>query len=285
MHQEIINLFDEYTHKPLKREVFIKRLVLLTGSMAAAMDALSKLEVKYEHAETVPENDEDIVVEDIEYASGDEKVKAYQARPKKEGKTGAVIVIHENRGLNAHIKDVTRRVAKAGYLALGVDALSPFGGTPEDEDEGRRLISELNAEDNLRRYLDAVSFLKNHPYCNGNVGCVGFCWGGGMANQIAANAPDLKVAVAYYGRQADIKDVPKIKAKLILHYGEHDERINAGITAYEKVLKENGVDYKLYIYPGTQHAFHNDTAPTRYDAEAAKLSWERTLKAFKEKLG
>src|SRR5690606_36165605 len=161
------------------------------------------------------EDDQNIETTDISYPSGNEKVKAYLAHPVTKNKTGAAIVIHENRGLNAHIKDVTRRVAKAGYLALGVDALSPFGGTPEDEDEGRRLISELNAEDNLRRYLDAVSFLKNHPYCNGNVGCVGFCWGGGMANQIAANAPDLEVAVAYYGRQADIKDVPRSEERRV----------------------------------------------------------------------
>jgi len=285
MNQQIINLFDEYTHKPLKREVFIKRLVMLTGSMAAAMEALSKLEVKYANAITISEDDQNIETTDISYPSGNEKVKAYLAHPVTKNKTGAVIVIHENRGLNAHIKDVTRRVAKAGYLALGVDALSPFGGTPEDEDEGRRLISELNMEENLTRYLNAVKFLKNHELSNGNIACIGFCWGGAMANQLAVHSPELKLAVAYYGRQAAVEDVPKIKAKLLLHYGEHDERINSGIPAYEKALKDHGIDYELYIYPGAQHAFNNDTAPTRYNAEAAKLSWDRTLKALKEKIG
>lgn len=284
MDQNIINLFDEYTHKPLNRQVFIQRLVALTGSMAAAMEVLGRLEVNYSKAVQVAEDDEDIETASITYPSGNEQVKAYMAWPSKAGKYGAVIVIHENRGLNPHIKDVTRRVAKEGYLALGVDALSPFGGTPEDEDEGRRLIGQLDRQETLTRYLNAIKFLQSHRLSNGKTGCIGFCWGGEMANRLAVNAPDLKVAVSYYGRQAPVEEVPTIKAKLVLHYGEHDERINAGIATYEKALKENGIDYELYIYKGAQHAFNNDTAPTRYHAEAAKTSWERTLKAFSEKL-
>lgn len=284
MNQQIINLFDEYTHKPLKREDFIKRLVLLTGSMTAAMTALSQLEVKYDNAVTISPQDDRITTEYITYPGDGSTMKGYFAKPKKEGKYGAVVVIHENRGLNPHIEDVTRRVALAGYLALGVDALSPLGGTPKDEEQARGLFGQLDAKKNLNNFIKAFDYLKERKDCNGKTGCVGFCWGGALANQLAVNVPDLKAAVAFYGRQPDAADVPKIKAAVQLHYGGLDERVNAGIPAYEDALKKAGVTYELYIYEGANHAFHNDTAPTRYNEAAAKLAWERTLKLFGDRL-
>lgn len=284
MDQQIINLFDEYTHKPLKRQEFINRLIKLTGSTAAAMAVLPMLEVNYAHAATVAENDEDIKTETASYDGDGITMKGYVAAPAKQGKYGGVIVIHENRGLNEHIKDVTRRLAKAGYLAMAPDALSGDGGTPADEDQARELIGKLDAGKNLTNYLKSIAYLKTRPESNGKIGCVGFCWGGAMANQLAVNAPDLAAAVAYYGRQPDAADVSKIKARVQLHYGGLDERINAGIPAYEDALKKAGVRYELYVYPGAQHAFNNDTAPTRYNPEAAKQAWERTLKLFGESL-
>lgn len=285
MNQQIINLFDEYTHKPLKRHDFIKRLVLLTGSMTAAMSALAQLEVKYDNAVTVSPQDDRITTEYITYP-GEEgtTMKGYFAKPRQDGKYGAVVVVHENRGLNPHIEDVTRRVALAGYLALGVDALSPLGGTPKEEEQARGLFAQLDAKKNLNNFIKAFDYLKGRKDCNGKTGCVGFCWGGALANQLAVNVPDLKAAVAFYGRQPDAADVPKIKAAVQLHYGGLDERINAGIPAYEEALKKAGTTYEVYIYEGANHAFNNDTAPTRYNEAAAKLAWERTLKLFAAKL-
>ncbi|MBA4852463.1 dienelactone hydrolase family protein [Emticicia sp. BO119] len=285
MNQEIINLFDEYTHKPLSRDEFMKRLARLTGSTAAALAVLPLLEVNYAYAATVNEDDDDLMIESITYAGDDTTMRGYLVKPKKTaGKLGSVIVIHENRGLNPHIKDVARRVAKAGYLALAIDALSPFGGTPTNEDEARGLFAKLDAQKNVNNFLKGLDYVRARPESNGKTGCVGFCWGGGLANQLAVNSPELNAAVAYYGRQADVADVPKIKAKLQLHYGGLDERVNAGIPAYETALKAAGTRYELYVYEGANHAFNNDTAPTRYSPEAAKLAWERTLRLFKETL-
>jgi carboxymethylenebutenolidase len=282
MNQDIINLFDEYTHAPLKRDEFIRRLTKLTGSLTAAMAVLPMLEINYAHAQTVPAQDDRITTEHITYAGDDCTVKGYLAKPKQPGKYGSVLVIHENRGLNPHIEDVTRRVAVAGYLALAPDALSPFGGTPANEDDARNLFSKLDEKKNLNNFIKGLEYLKSRDESNGKTGCVGFCWGGGIANQLAVHVPDLKAAVAYYGRQPDAADVPKIKAAVQLHYGGLDERIDAGIPAYEEALKKAGVKYELYVYEGAQHAFNNDTAPTRYNAAAAKLAWERTLKFFSE---
>lgn len=284
MDQQIINLFDEYTHRPLKRQDFINRLVKLTGSMTAALAVLPLLEVNYAHAALVPERDEDIITEDVTYAGDNTLMKAYVARPKKAGKYGAVLVIHENRGLNPHIKDVTRRIAKAGFIGVAPDALSVSGGTPANEDEARELIGKLDAARNLNNFLNGLDYAAKRAESNGNTGCVGFCWGGAMANQLAVHSPTLKAAASYYGRQPAKEDVPKIKAKMQLHYGELDERINTGIPEYEAALKAAGIPYELYIYEGAQHAFHNDTAPTRYNESAAKQAWERTIKLFKETL-
>ena len=285
MDQRIINLFDEYTHKPLTRDNFLKRLAKLAGGTSAALALLPLLEVNYANAATVAENDDDIITEDIKYDGDGSTMGGYLARPKKAGKYGSVLVIHENRGLNPHTKDIARRIAKAGYIALAADALAPFGGTPENEDEARAAFAKIDTQKNLNNFLKGLDYLKARPDSNGKTGCVGFCWGGALANQLAVNSPTLKVAVAYYGRQPEAADVPKIKSFVQLHYGGLDERINAGIPAYEAALKAAGVKYELYVYEGAQHAFLNDTAPTRYNAEAAKLAWERTIKIFKEKIG
>ncbi len=277
MDQQIINLYDEYTHKPLPREVFLKRLAVLAGSTAAAMTILPMLENNYAVAATVPEQDIELHTEDITYPAGDVTMKAYLAKPKKEGKYGAVIIIHENRGLNDHIRDVARRAAKAGYIAIAPDALSAAGGTPTDQDQARQLFSQIDAKQNLINFSKGFDYLKGRKDCNGFTGCVGFCWGGALVNQLAVNVPDLNAAVAFYGRQADVADVPKIKAALQLHYAGLDERINAGIPAYEEALKKNNVKYELYLYEGVNHAFHNDTSGARYNEAAAKLAWKRTL--------
>ena len=280
MNQDIIKLYDEYTHKPLSRSEFIKKLAQLTGSMTAAMSMLPLLEVNYTNALTVTEND--LFTERVEYDGAEGKMKAYVARPVKEGKYPAVLVIHENRGLNPHIEDVTRRAAQDGYLAIAPDALSPLGGTPENADQARDMFAKLDATKNITNFVKGVDYAAARADSTGKVGCVGFCWGGAMANNLAVNAPNLKAAVAFYGRQAAAADVPKIQAALQLHYGGLDERVNAGIPAYEIALKEAGKTYELHMYDNVNHAFHNDTAPTRYDATAAKLAWSRTL-AFWEK--
>lgn len=277
MDQQIINLYDEYTHKPLPREVFLKRLAVLAGSTAAAMTILPMLENNYAVAATVPEQDIELHTEDITYPAGDVTMKAYLAKPKKEGKYGAVIIIHENRGLNDHIRDVARRAAKAGYIAIAPDALSAAGGTPTDQDQARQLFSQIDAKQNHINFSKGFDYLKSRKDCNGFTGCVGFCWGGALVNQLAVHVPDLNAAVAFYGRQADVADVPKIKAALQLHYAGLDERINAGIPAYEEALKKNNVKYELYLYEGVNHAFHNDTSGARYNEAAAKLAWKRTL--------
>ncbi|MBE7175096.1 MAG: dienelactone hydrolase family protein [Mucilaginibacter polytrichastri] len=281
MDQKIINLYDEYTHKPLTRQEFIRRLSLLTGSTALAMGLIPMLESNYAKAETVSEQDGDLIIEDVKWPGDGAEMKGYLARPKKEGKKGSVLVIHENRGLNAHIKDVARRVAKAGYIALAADALAPFGGTPENEDVARAQFANIDPAKNLNNFLKALDYLRKRPDSNGKTACVGFCWGGALANQLAVHDPKLQAAVAYYGRQPEAADVPKIKAKLMLHYGGLDERVNAGIPDYEKALKTAGVSYQLFVYEGANHAFNNDTAPARYDEKAAKLAWERTLGLFK----
>ena len=285
MDQRIINLFDEYTHAPLSRKEFIERLVKLAGGTALALTALAALEPGYAQAATIaPEND-DLEAEEVSWIGDGAAMRGYLVHPKGHQKRGAVVVIHENRGLTPHIKDVTRRVAQAGYLALGVDALSPLGGTPADEDKGRELIGQLDPGKNLNNYLKALAYLRARPDCNGRTACVGFCWGGGLANQLAVHDPKLLATVAYYGQQPKAEDVPQIKAAVMLHYGGLDQRINAGIPAYEAALKAAGTPYELYVYEGVNHAFNNDTSPARYNAEAAQLAWGRTLRLFKEKLG
>ncbi|HEV8700696.1 MAG TPA: dienelactone hydrolase family protein [Candidatus Polarisedimenticolia bacterium] len=284
MNQAIIDLYDEYTHAPLDRRVFLTRLARLTGSMTAALAILPALEADRALAAIVPPDDPRLESGRITYAGSGGKVAAYTARPRKGGKTAAVIVIHENRGLNAHIEDVARRVAIEGFLALAPDLLSPLGGTPADEDAARELIGKLDPDVTILNLKAAVAFLAKHPKTTGKVGAVGFCWGGGMAGELAVQSPDLRAAVVYYGRQPRTADVPRITAPLLLHYAGLDTRINEGVPAFEEALKQAGKKYTLYLYPDVQHAFHNDTSEARYDKEAARLSWSRTVAFFKEHL-
>jgi carboxymethylenebutenolidase len=261
MDQRIINLFDEYTHRPLSRKEFLDRLLVLAGNVALATTALAALEPGYAQAATVAPLAENLTEETVTWPGDGATVSGYLVYAKGKKKRGAVVVIHENRGLTPHIKDVTRRVAQAGYLALGVDALSVAGGTPADEDKGRELIGQLDPAKNLNNYLAALTYLRARPECNGRTGCVGFCWGGGLANQLAVHDPQLNAAVAYYGQQPKAEDVPQIKANVMLHYGGLDQRINAGIPAYEAALKAAHTPYELFVYEGVNHAFNNDTSP------------------------
>lgn len=280
MDQKIIDLYDEYTHAPLTRGEFINRLILLTGSLTAAMSILPSIEVNAANMKITP--DDDLFTERISYPGLPGKMDAYIARPKEEKKYPAIIVIHENRGLNAHIEDVARRAAKEGFLAIAPNALSAIGVAAANEDEARQKFQELKAENNLQNFINAYDYLSTHKDYNGNAGCVGFCWGGGMANNLAVKLPGLKAAVAFYGRQPAAEEAANIKAALQLHYAGLDDRVNAGIAAYEEALKKNNIRYELYMYDGVNHAFHNDTAPTRYNEAAAKLAWQRTIEFFKK---
>jgi carboxymethylenebutenolidase len=278
MDQRIINLYDEYTHAPLSRNEFIRRLALLTGGLAAALTILPLIEVNASAANITTQDD--LFTERVSFAGVPGDMQAYIARPKEEKKYPAIIIIHENRGLNAHIEDVARRAAKEGFLAIAPNALAAIGANPANEDEARTKFQELKAENNLQNFINAYNYLSTRKDCNGNAGCVGFCWGGAMSNSLAVKLPSLKAAVAFYGRQPVAEEVSQIKAAIQLHYGSLDERVNAGIPAYEEALKKNNITYELYLYEGANHAFHNDTAPTRYNEEAAKLAWKRTVEFF-----
>lgn len=241
----------------------------MAGGTAAAMALLPLLEVNMAHAAMTPQ--EDLFTERISYAGVNGDMQAYVARPKEDKKYPVVVVIHENRGLNAHIEDVARRAAKAGFLAIAPNALSSLGGTPENADEARSKFQQLKPEDNLQNFIKVFDYLGTRKDANGHYGCVGFCWGGAMSNNLAVNVPSLKAAVAFYGRQPAAEDVAKIKAAVQLHYGSMDEGVNKGIAAYEEALKTNKINYELYMYEGAQHAFHNDTAPR--DTMKPRLSW------------
>jgi carboxymethylenebutenolidase len=284
MDQKIIGLYNDYSHGLLDRREFLKKLSILAGGAAAAHALLPILENSYAKAEVVPKDDPRLQTDNITYPGATGDVRAHFARPKGDEKLPGVVVIHENRGLNPHIEDVTRRFALEGFLAIGPDALSPLGGTPKDPDKARELIGKLDSQSTIQNYLAAVRYLKTHPASTGKVGVIGFCWGGGMANQVAVNSPDLSAAVPYYGRQPAAEDVSKIKASLLLHYAGDDERINKGIPAFEAALKKASVDYKIYMYEGAKHAFNNDTNAARYNKEAAQLAWQRTIAFLKEKL-
>ncbi len=284
MDPKIIDLHDDYLHGLLDRRTFMKKLTVFAGSVAAANTLLGLLKNDYAHAEMVARDDARLQSEVLEYPGAAGKIRAAFARPKGASKLPGVVVIHENRGLNPHIEDVNRRVALEGFLALAPDALSPLGGTPADSDQARDMIGTLDKQATLENYLAAVQFLRTHPMSTGKVGVIGFCWGGGMANQLAVNDPQLSAAVPYYGRQAAAEDVPRIKASLLLHYAGLDERINKGIPAFEAALKAAGTDYKMYVYEGAQHAFNNDTNAARYNKDAAQLAWKRTTSFLTEKL-
>ncbi len=235
-------------------------------------------------AQITKPDDPGLITETIHYAGASGPMIAYLARPAGKMKHPAVIVIHENKGLQPHIKDVARRFALEGFVALAPDALSPLGGTPEKPEDATPMFQKLDNEATIQDFTAAVKYLKTNPLTTGKVGCTGFCWGGGMTNQVAVHAPDLDAAVPYYGMQPKTEDVPKIKAPLLLHYASNDERINKGIPEFEAALKANKKEYHLYMYEGTQHAFNNDTNPERYNKAAAELAWKRTIAFFKEKL-
>ncbi|OAP41582.1 carboxymethylenebutenolidase [Sinorhizobium glycinis] len=283
--QAMIDAYDEYTHLTLDRRRFMERLTTLAGSAAAAAAIAPMLAADSAKAEMVGATDERIKGEDITYPGADGEMKGYLVRPANaSGKIPAIIVIHENRGLNPHIRDVARRVALEGFVALAPDFLSPGGGTPRDEDKAREMISALDAGETDSNAVATVAFLMDHAESTGDVGAIGFCWGGGMVNRLAVNSPDLKAGVAYYGSQPKAEDVPKIKAAMLLHYAGLDERINAGIEAYRKALTENGKDATIHVYDGVNHAFNNDTSAARYDKAAADLAWGRTIEFLKTKL-
>ncbi|WP_134496776.1 dienelactone hydrolase family protein [Microvirga pakistanensis] len=284
MDQRIIDLYDDFTHGGMSRRSFLDKLAALAGSTAAASALLPILQNNYAMAQIVQENDPRITAETVDIP-GAQGLKGYLVKPKDAaGKLPTVIVIHENRGLNPHIKDVTRRMATEGFVALGLDYLSPMGGTPADEDRGREMIGQLRQADVIAYGKAAVAYLKGRPDGNGKVGAIGFCWGGGAVNNLAVNEPDLGAGVAYYGGQPKAEDVPKIQAALMLHYGGLDERINAGIAAYEAALKQAGKTYEIHVYEGANHAFNNDTNAARYDKDAAALAWSRTVGFLKKNL-
>jgi carboxymethylenebutenolidase len=286
MSKEINDLYREYRNGKIERREFIRKLAMITGGTAAAMGTMALLDSNHAYASALSLDEEDVHSEFITYPGATGEVRALLSRPKGDRKLPAVIVIHENRGLQPHIQDVNKRMAREGFVSIAPDALSPLGGTPEnDPDAARTKIGQLDGEKTTADFVAAVKYLKTHPLTTGSVGCTGFCWGGGVTNQVAVHSPDLKAAVPYYGRQPDPGDVPKIKAAVMAHYAGEDERINAGIETFEKALKESGIDYQIFIYEGARHAFNNDANPERYHEEAARLAWKRTVSFFREKLG
>ena len=285
MDQRIIDLYDSFTHGLINRRDFMDRLTAVAGSTAAALALLPLLQNDYARAATVPVDDARLATETVSYDADGVKIGGYLARLKSKGKRPAIIVIHENRGLNPHIQDIARRLALEGFLTLAVDLLSPQGGTPGDEDKARDMFAALKLDETAQQTAAAVSFLARHPESTGNVGTVGFCWGGGMVNRVAVLSPELKAAVAYYGAQPPAAQVASIQAPLLLHYAGLDQRINAGIPTYEAALKAANKRYTIHIYPDVNHAFNNDTAGDRYNKAAADLAWGRTIAFFTENLG
>lgn len=284
MDRRIVALYDEYTHAPLPRRVFLERLVALTGSVAAASALLPLLDNNYAQAAIVAADDPRIDTSMIAYPGKSGAVKAYLARPKGSDKRPGILVIHENRGLQPYIEDVARRVAVAGYVALAPDLLTALGGADPDEDKARAQYAKLKPEDALADLHSAIVHLKARPDATGKIGVVGFCAGGTYTKLLAATDPDITATVVFYGA-APPPDVAKnTKSKVLAHYAENDDRVNSAQPGYEAALKEAGVSYTAYKYPGTQHAFHNDTAGARYNKEAAELAWSRTLAFFKETL-
>ncbi len=284
MNQTIIDLYDQYTHGGMSRRFFLDRLAQMAGGSAAAMAMMPLLKNDYAQAPLVAADDKSLTISHVEYDAGGTKVSGYMATLKGAQKRPAVIVIHENRGLNPHIQDVARRLATEGFLALAPDLLSPLGGTPANEDEAIKLIGSLKAPEVVACLVATVKYLAGHAESTGKVGVVGFCWGGGMVNQLAAAGTTLKAGVAYYGMQIPAAEVPKITAPLLLHYAGLDQRINAGIEAFEAALKANHKTYEKYMYEGANHAFNNNTNAARYDKAAADLAWGRTIAFLKKHL-
>ena len=283
--QEMIDLYDQYTHVTLDRRGFMEKLTRLAGSAAAAAAIAPLIAPSMAAASVVADDDPRVTASSVAFAGASGQVAGYLVRPAKaSGKLPAVVVIHENRGLNDHIKDIARRLAVENFMALAPDLLSVAGGTPADENAAAQLIGKLDATRTVGDLVAAAAYVRARADSTGRVGAVGFCWGGGMTNQLAVHDPLLAAAVAYYGPQPGAADAAKIKARLMLHYAGLDQRIDAGIPAYEAALKAAGVDYQLFMYEGANHAFNDDTAGPRYNEAAAKLAWSRTLALFKETL-
>ncbi len=285
MDQRIIRLYDEYTHAPLERRVFLKRLSELAGGTAAAAALLPLLENNYAKAAIVAPDDARLETGYVTYKGATGDLRAYVAKQKNgPAKRPAIVIIHENRGLHPHIEDVVRRTALEGFTAFGPDLLSPQGGTPADEDAARDLFSKIDRGVAVQNLLATVAYVRARPDVTDKIGCIGFCWGGGMGNLLVVNSPDLVAAVQYYGQVPNPADVPKIRARLLLHYAGLDERINAGIPGYEAALKGANVAYTMYMYEGVNHAFNNDVGGARYDKPAAELAWNRSITFLKENL-
>ena len=284
--QEVYDLFDEYVHGDVDRRGFLERVArFAVGGMTAAM-ILDALSPRFAEAQQIAGDDKRLKTSNVPFDSpkGYGKVRAYLARPAGGAKKlPAVLVVHENRGLNPHIEDIARRIALAGYVALAPDALTSQGGYPGDEDKARELFGKLDRAKLNEDFVAAFHFLKKRPDTTGKVGVVGFCYGGGIAGMLAVREPTLNAAVAFYGSQPTAEETAKIKAPLLVHYAEHDDRINAGAAAFEAALTANKVKHQVFTYPGTQHGFNNDTTP-RYDKAAAALAWKRTMEFFAKNL-
>ena len=284
--QELLNLFDLYVHGDIDRRGFLERAAKFAVGGMTAVGLLDALSPRFAEGQQVAKDDKRLRTEWVDYESpqGTGKVRAYLARPESAtGKLPGILVVHENRGLNPHIEDITRRLALDNFVALAPDALTPLGGYPGDEDKAREAFAKLDQAKTREDIVAGAGVLKARPECTGKIGVVGFCWGGTMANMLATRLPDLAAAVPFYGGQPAAADAARIKAPLLIHYADNDDRINSGWPAYEAALKASGVTYTMYRYPGTQHGFNNDTTP-RYDRAAAALAWQRTVEFFDKNL-
>ena len=284
--QELLDLFHEYQHGDIDRRTFLDRATKFAVGGLTVATIFESLRPNYAWAQQVPADDKRIKVgyETVQSPEGNGSIKGYLARPSKNGKQPAVLVIHENRGLNPYIEDVARRLALANFIAFAPDGLTSVGGYPGSDEKGAEAFRKVDGKKMTEDFVAAAMWLKARPDSTRKLGAVGFCFGGGMVNQLAVRlGPDLNAGVAFYGRQAGVDDVPKISAPLLLQYAGNDQRINEGIPAYEAALKANNKVYQVYMYDGKQHGFHNDTTP-RYDEESAKLAWSRTLEWFKKYL-
>jgi carboxymethylenebutenolidase len=284
--QELLDLFHEYQHGDINRRTFLDRSAKFAVGGLTVTAIFESLTPNYAWAQQVPPDDKRIKVsrETVQSPNGNGEIKGYLARPSKSGKHPVVLVIHENRGLNPYIEDVARRLATANFIAFAPDGLTSVGGFPGSDEKGAEAFRKVDAKKMGEDFIAAAKWLKTHSDSTGKLGAVGFCFGGGIVNQLAVRlGPDLNAGVAFYGRQAAVEDVPKISAPLLLQYAGNDQRINEGIPAYEAALKANNKVYQVHMYEGKQHGFHNDTTP-RYDEEAAKLAWSRTLEFFNKYL-
>ncbi len=285
VHPEVFRLYDDYAHNRMDRRTFVEKLSIYAVGGLTITSLMSFIMPDYSKQQTL-QDDPELKTETIEYPSpkGGGTIKAQLSRPKNvSGKLPGIVVVHENRGLNPHIADVGRRAAKAGFISISPDALTPLGGYPGNDDDGRTMQRQRDRNEMLEDFIAAFEYIKNHDRCTGNVGVVGFCFGGWISNMMAVKVSDLKAAVPFYGGQPSAEMVPAIEAPLLLHFGELDKRVNAGWPAYEEALKANNKTYEAYTYENANHGFHNDTTP-RYDKEAAELAWTRTIEFFKKNL-